>query len=261
MTRRKGGGSTHGSTEKRVRNAGRQSESSRRSQSDGLAGSFIWSYHRETPSEARLRVGLKKAGLRFGQEVPVKGFTVDFLVDEWLVVEVDGESHLPKGRSEKDASRQKAIEAMGFTVLRVPAGDIGSESGLKRWVRRIEERVRKGPPHMNPQKSPNSEYLRRLEEVRKALRLGEVERERREALAYGPKRKGTLGDDDAGETMEDYFGTKAEDFEALLEGYEWERQKDLIRAKEDEDDMAKAGRMGGRSRSKASRRRGGPSRR
>ena len=42
----------------------------------------------------------------------------------------------------------------------------------------------------------------------------EVER-RREALAYSPKRKGTLGDDDAGETMEDYFGTKAEDFELL----------------------------------------------
>ena len=68
---------------------------------------FHLGHHRETPSEARLRVGLKKAGLRFGQEVPVKGFTVDFLVDEWLVVEVDGESHLPKGRSEKDASGRR----------------------------------------------------------------------------------------------------------------------------------------------------------
>ena len=86
-------------------------------------GSYIWSFHQETRSERRLADAMRKAGLKFGQEVPVKNFTVDFLVDQWLVVEVDGESHLVKGRAEKDASRQKAIEDAGFTVMRVPAGD------------------------------------------------------------------------------------------------------------------------------------------
>lgn len=225
------------------------------------SGSYIWSYHSETPSEAKLRVGLKKAGLRFAQEVPVKGFAVDFLIDEWLVVEVDGESHLAKGRSEKDASRQKAIEAMGFTVIRIPAGDLRSEGGLKRWVRRIEERVREGPPYKNPEKTPNQDYLRQLEEVKKALRLGELERERRQALAYGPKGRGSGGAQGTGETMEDYFGSEAEDFGTLLEEYGWGRPEDISRAKEDEGGTEKTRRAERRGRSKTQGRRGGPRRR
>lgn len=229
--------------------------------SENRTGSFIWSYHTETPSEAKLRVGLKKAGLRFGQEVPVKGFTVDFLIDEWLVVEVDGESHLAKGRSEKDASRQTAIEAMGFTVMRVPAGDLRSESGVRRWVRRIEEQIREGPPYKKPDKSPNQDYLRQLEEVRKALRIGELERQKREALAYGQKPKTSGASNGTSETMEDYFGSKGEDFGALLEEYDWRKAEGLSRSKEDDDDAAKARKAEGRGGPRTHGRRGGRPRR
>jgi len=224
-------------------------------------GSYIWSYHAETPSEAKLREGLRKAGIRFAQEVPVKGFTVDFLIDEWLVVEVDGESHLAKDRREKDASRQKAIEAMGFTVMRIPAGDLRTQGGLKRWVGRIEEQVRRGPPYKNPDKSPNQEYLRQLEEVRKALRLGELEREKRERLAYGPRKGSPDGAPGTGETMEDYFGSKAEDFGALLEDYDWSRTEDMRRAKEDDDGAANSRREGPRGPSRSRTGRRGPHRR
>ncbi len=103
-------------------------------------GSYIWGYHEETRSEQKLSAALKKAGLTFAREVPVKGFTVDFLIDEWLVVEVDGESHLISGRAQKDASRQKAIEDAGFTVIRMPSSGTSSDHELRRWVNLIKER-------------------------------------------------------------------------------------------------------------------------
>lgn len=188
------------------------------------SGSYIWSFHIETPSERKLSATMSKAGIKFGREVPVKGFTVDFLIDSWLVIEVDGESHLVKGRAEKDASRQKVIEDSGFTVMRIPAAELSTESGLKRWVRRIEQKIAEGPPYLNQGRSLNQDYLRQLEEAREALRIGEEERRKREAPAFGDSRRSGRPDsfrEASGESMEDYFGSTAEDFEALLERYDW----------------------------------------
>jgi very-short-patch-repair endonuclease len=217
-------------------------------------GSFIWSYHSETPSERKLAAALRQEGLRFGQEVPVKGFTVDFLLDEWLVVEVDGETHLTKGQAEKDASRQRAIEAMGFTVVRVPAGDLGSVTGVKRWVKRIRERLKEGPPYRNPAKVPNSDYLRQIEEARKALRIGESERRKREELVYGGSSRREAGSGrrppDIGESMEDYFGKKAEDFATLLDEHDWGRADAAARLKDEDDDAEKRDKAGNRHRPK-----------
>ncbi len=186
-------------------------------------GSYIWGYHAETPSERKLSQGLKKAGLRFSQEVPVKGFTVDFLIDDWLIVEVDGESHLVSGRSQKDASRQKALEDSGFTVLRVPASDLSLPGGLNRWLNRIKELVA-SPPHLNRDKFENRDFQRQLSAVRKALAEGEAERKKRESLAYEDAHRRTSGSrssGEEGESMEDYFGQDAEDFSSLLERYDW----------------------------------------
>ncbi len=235
----------------------------RRDKSHMNTGSYIWSYHSETPSERKLAAAFRQEGMRFGQEVPVKGFTVDFLLDEWLVVEVDGESHLAKGRAEKDASRQRAIEMMGFTVVRVPAGDLGSVAGVKRWVKRIRELLKAGPPYRNPEKTPNSDYLRQIEEVRKALRIGEAERKKREELAYGGSSRREAGSGrespQTGESMEDYFGKKAEDFATLLEEHGWGRPDAAGRLKDEDDDAEKRGKASHRP--NGPRRRGGPSRR
>ena len=58
----------------------------------------IWGYHEDTASELKLARALKKAGVCFEREVPINRFIVDFLVDGWLVVEVDGWSHLTASR-------------------------------------------------------------------------------------------------------------------------------------------------------------------
>jgi very-short-patch-repair endonuclease len=214
-------------------------------------GSYIWSFHQETRSERRLADAMRKAGLKFGQEVPVQNFTVDFLVDQWLVVEVDGESHLVKGRAEKDASRQKAIEDAGFTVMRVPAGDLSSEGGLKRWVKRIKDRVGQGPPYLNQGGSANLDYLRQIEEVKKALRIGEAERKRREAHAFDSRGLGRGREQrtaEPEESMEDYFGKEAEDFGSLLKDYDWRKQAEATRDKDEESLSGARKRFTGRKR-------------
>lgn len=192
-------------------------------------GSYIWGYHDETPSERKLAAALKKAGLKFAREVPVKGFTVDFLLDEWLVVEVDGESHLVSGRAQKDAARQRALEAAGFTVIRIPASGLSADHDVKHWVREIKSRVDAGPPYLANQRFENVDYKRQLSEIRKALEAGEAEKRRREALARGASaggeqgRRARRGDDEGAESMEDYFGKKGQDFAAMLERYDWGR--------------------------------------
>lgn len=192
-------------------------------------GSYIWGYHDETPSERKLAAALKKVGLKFAREVPVKEFTVDFLLDDWLVVEVDGETHLVSGRAQKDVSRQRALEAAGFTVIRIPASGLSADHELKRWVNEIKSKVAAGPPYLSNQRFENRDYKRQLSEIRKALEAGEAEKRRREALAreesVSGERSGRTrrASDDGSESMEDYFGTKGQDFRALLDSYDWSR--------------------------------------
>jgi very-short-patch-repair endonuclease len=187
-------------------------------------GSYIWGYHEETPSERKLAAALRKAGVKFGQEVPVKGFTVDFLVSEWLIVEVDGESHLVSGRAEKDASRQKALEGAGFTVMRIQASQLSYEQDIRRWVNIIKAKVAEGPPYLSGQSFENRDYKKQIADIRKALEAGEAEKRKREALAREPShggrdRRSSRSED--GESMEDYFGKKAQDFGAMLRDYDW----------------------------------------
>lgn len=204
-------------------------------------GSYIWGYHDETPSERKLAAALKKAGIRFGQEVPVKGFTVDFLLDEWLVVEVDGESHLVSGRAEKDAARQKALEAAGFTVMRIPASGLSADHDLRRWVNTIKAKVDAGAPYLTRQSFENRDYKRQIGEIRKALEAGEAEKKRREALARESsvtQRQGRKRGTEPEESMEDYFGKKGQDFESMLDSYDWSRAP----SKGEGDSTGKAGR-------------------
>ena len=190
-------------------------------------GSYIWGFHAETPSERKLAAAMRKAGLRFGQEVPVKGFTVDFLLDEWLIVEVDGETHLSSTRAAKDARRQAALEAAGFTVLRVPASELSTDRGLKGWVAAIRRRVKEGPPYLKEERFGNLDYKRKLAEIREALRQGETEHRKREAMASagsprsGPSSRSSRELDGDSETMEAYFGKEGQDFASMLAGYDW----------------------------------------
>ena len=78
--------------------------------------------------------GHRLAGLKFRRQVPMLGYTVDFLCfDRKLVVELDGKQH--EWLAEYDAKRTEKIERQGFTVLRFSNADVLDH--LNRVLRRI----------------------------------------------------------------------------------------------------------------------------
>jgi very-short-patch-repair endonuclease len=65
-----------------------------------------------------LRAG-KMKGCKFRRQRPVLNYIADFMCTELLlIVEVDGITHQWEEIIKKDEIRQKALEAVGFTVLR-----------------------------------------------------------------------------------------------------------------------------------------------
>ncbi|HHX10655.1 MAG TPA: DUF559 domain-containing protein [Firmicutes bacterium] len=191
----------------------------------------IWGYHEDTAGELKLAKALKKAGVSFEREVSINHFTVDFLVDEWLIVEVDGWSHLTSSRQVEDKKRQSELEAWGFSVIRVPAMEISHRAGLKQWVNKVVKLSKQGPPGLTQGGFENIHLKQSVERARDQLREQarkaglRVQRQKREASrswhdgsAVGARRySGTE------ESMDDYFGPEAEDFGKLLEQYDWSK--------------------------------------
>lgn len=64
-------------------------------------------------------------GYAFRRQRPVLNYIADFMCIELrLIIEVDGITHYWEGALEKDTARQKALEAIGFTVLRFDDGEV-----------------------------------------------------------------------------------------------------------------------------------------
>jgi very-short-patch-repair endonuclease len=86
--------------------------------------------------ELRTQIGLGQ--LRIGNGTAWRQFRGDFLVDDKLVVEVDGATwHGTTEAMVRDAKRDKVIDADGYTVLRVPANVVFNEP--MEAVRQVEE--------------------------------------------------------------------------------------------------------------------------
>jgi len=71
-----------------------------------------------TPEKGLLRGG----GLTLQMQVPVMNYRLDFLIDDGLIVEVDGAKwHSSPEAIERDAERDNALAAKGYEILRIPA--------------------------------------------------------------------------------------------------------------------------------------------
>lgn len=81
---------------------------------------------RQTEAESLLWYVLRArrlCGLKFRRQYPIDSFVADFAcVEKKLVVEIDGGYH--DYVEEQDASRQKQIEAAGWTVIRFSNEDV-----------------------------------------------------------------------------------------------------------------------------------------
>ncbi|HHY35769.1 MAG TPA: DUF559 domain-containing protein [Firmicutes bacterium] len=141
-----------------------------------LDGSKIFFFHEETPSEKKLARELSRRGVSFMREAPIRNYTVDFLIDNWLVVEVDGESHIPTSRRREDLRRQRDLETLGFTVVRVPSRDLFDKRRTACWVDTILSELK----HQTKRK-PGLEASRR-----RALAAGQHAMEERRRLALSP---------------------------------------------------------------------------
>jgi len=78
-----------------------------------------------TPPEIILwnQLKSKNLGYDFHRQKPIDNFIVDFFCSKLnLIIEVDGEVHLDKGK--EDAERQSRLEALGLNVIRFSAKDV-----------------------------------------------------------------------------------------------------------------------------------------
>lgn len=84
-------------------------------------------------------------GYQFRRQRPVINYIADFMCKElMLVVEVDGLSHQFEEVIRKDARKQAALEAAGFTVLRFSDNQVltnmkGVIEYLEDWIERREK--------------------------------------------------------------------------------------------------------------------------
>jgi very-short-patch-repair endonuclease len=97
--------------------------------------------HAATPSEAALWAALRGGALKvtFRRQVPLAGrFIGDFIASELkLVVEVDSSSH--HARATADARRDRELQRLGFTVVRLPVTLV--ENNLSDAVQCIRDTV------------------------------------------------------------------------------------------------------------------------
>lgn len=101
------------------------------------AGSWLEGYLRECESpaeEAFLRAlvteyallpdkgALKGSGLLLQMQLDKGAHRVDFLANDWLVIEIDGaEYHASPEQLARDSARDRYLESIGYTVLRIAA--------------------------------------------------------------------------------------------------------------------------------------------
>lgn len=75
-----------------------------------------------TAAEARLWLllrALRPAGLHFRRQHPYRGYILDFVcLDRLVIVEVDGASHQNEDRARKDRVRDAVLSREGFLTLR-----------------------------------------------------------------------------------------------------------------------------------------------
>lgn len=69
--------------------------------------------------------GRRMGGYQFRRQRPVLNYIADFMCKElMLIIEVDGLTHQWEEIAENDKTREEALTAMGFTVLRFDDNDV-----------------------------------------------------------------------------------------------------------------------------------------
>ena len=94
--------------------------------------------------EARLALCLEYEGVRYARQVAVckeRGLMVDFLVEDCLVVEVDGDYHRQPDTIARDATKEALCRDLGLSMLRIPRHtvDRNPEEALELVLSKLSE--------------------------------------------------------------------------------------------------------------------------
>jgi very-short-patch-repair endonuclease len=107
-----------------------------------------------SPPEAKLWQHLcqRPGGLKFRRQHPIDPYVADFYCREGeLITEVDGWGHDTTAGAEHDEKRDLELQKRGFTLMRVPAGEVMRDcaavvSGILARVGSPLHRTSCGPP-------------------------------------------------------------------------------------------------------------------
>lgn len=73
----------------------------------------------------------KKTGYLFLRQRPILNYIADFFCYELkLVIEIDGASHFTAEAQERDAERDRQMQAIGLTVIRVKDSDVRRDAEM-----------------------------------------------------------------------------------------------------------------------------------
>jgi very-short-patch-repair endonuclease len=114
-------------------------------------------------------------GLTLDLQVEMKPYRADFLVNNWLVVEIDGAAYHSSGEAvERDRVRDEFMHERGYTVLRIPAKVVFSMPDEA--VDRVQSSLRQGKRSVKnenalPQSQPKKSFsfLGALESVNNVI--------------------------------------------------------------------------------------------
>ena len=112
-----------------------------------------------TPEQVAWRTlrRLRAEGYPVRRQHPVGRFVVDFaVVNARLVIEIDGGVHGLAQVAARDAEREEALDAMGWSVLRVPAAEAFAADHLIERVREEIRRLRSSKPPSPPAPLPQA---------------------------------------------------------------------------------------------------------
>lgn len=132
---------------------------------------------------------LKTEGIKLDFQVEVGRYRLDFLVNNWLAVEIDGAAwHSSDHAKARDAVRDSFFKSHGYYVLRIPAKIVFNNADEA--VRRVTRALLKGKPFIH--KPLQRSGLERLRESASVINesihevADNVQRERQIRLALSP---------------------------------------------------------------------------
>lgn len=96
--------------------------------------SCVRQYMGETQLEARVRVTLEALGVGFTQEYPFRRWSIDFAIpDRKIAIEADGD-YWHTILADRDARRDAAMSAAGWTVVRLSEADVNGAPDLGLFI-------------------------------------------------------------------------------------------------------------------------------